>query len=179
MRANNVQKPVKVSWLLGLTGQCTICRHNEISDCAHSLGPDSSKLNEHLFKWSIVKTFCFKVLMNRPLWLFHDGMSYSFLLERACLWFLQKTKFCDCMFFHDFKMCCRMIGQYTICGDNDLSDYKMQFNFTYYNIIKWYTSCEDMKHYDWTRHNLWVQRIPRLQNLFHFGYLQDDQTIHN
>ena len=76
-------------------------------------------------------------------------------------------------------MIVRMTEQYTICGDNEISDHKIRFIFIMYNTIKWYPSCEDMKHYDWTRHNLWVQRILRLQNIFCFCYLQDDQTMHN
>ena len=36
--------------IVRMTGQCTICGHNEISDCAHSIGLDSSKLKEYLFK---------------------------------------------------------------------------------------------------------------------------------
>ena len=54
-----------------------------------------------------------------------------------------------------------MNGQNTIYGDNEISDHKMQFIFIIYDTIKWYPSCEDMKVYDWTRHNLRVQRILR------------------
>ena len=110
--------------------------------------------------------------------------------------FFKMTKFFDCKFSmisrliatcqgKEFTKNCRsfmivrMTGQSTICGDSEISDHKIRFIFKMYNTIKWYPSCEELKHYDWTRHNLWVQRILRLQNIFRFCYLQDDQTIYN
>ena len=45
-------------------------------------------------------------------------------------------------------MIVKKTGQYTICGDNEISDYKIPFIFKICNIIKRYTSYEDMKYYD-------------------------------
>ena len=112
-------------------------------------------------------------------WFFHDNITFfdcrfSMISRLIVTW--EDKEF---MKIGGSFMIVRMTGQYTICGDKEISDFKIPFIFTIKNIIKWYTSYEDMKHYDWTRHNLWVQRILRLQNLFHFRYLQDDRKIHN
>ena len=59
----------------------------------------------------------------------------------------------------------RMTLQFTICRINEISDYKIPFIFKIYNTIKWYTSYEDIKHYDWTRHNVSTENITITKSL--------------
>ena len=82
-------------------------------------------------------------------------------------------------------MIVRMTEQYTICGHNEMSDCKILFVFIIYDIIKYYTTCEDMKHYDFKTCGIFhclskIQFVDTDNTLitksFSFCYLEDDRT---
>ena len=124
------------------------------------------KIKRTFVKLIYCQKFLLQSLNHQPIWLFYDRTSQRFPSVKGCLWCLYVTKSFLTVGFPMISRCvvtCEdkeitkicwnfmiviMAEQYIFCGHNEISHYKISFIFTIYNIIKWYTACEDMTHYN-------------------------------